>query len=181
MSCLVGIRKPEYKNTIETESQGEQFELMKALKVLIGKDDSARGWAKWNDELCFARFVVDFMPTPVLEECVKAIRQRGAKSEEVLLRALLELYQDTPLRIPAKELNDLDSYRKLKEIKICFNKDLRASRGLLDCWKGPRNWNNMCHLGSKNPSNMCQACSGWSITQTLLKRPGTRTLTLNKR
>ena len=57
---------------------------------------------------------MDFIPSPVLEECVKAIRQRGAKSEEVLLRALLELYQDTPLRIPAKQLNDLDSYRKLK-------------------------------------------------------------------
>ena len=70
------------------------------------------------------KFVVNRIPTPVLEECVKAIRQRGAKREEVLLRALLELYQDMPLRIPAKELNDLDSCRRLKEIRRCSDKEL---------------------------------------------------------
>ena len=47
--------------------------------------------------------------TPVLEECVKAIRKRATKREETLLRALLKLYQDIPRPIPAKELNDLDS------------------------------------------------------------------------
>ena len=29
------------------------------------------------------------IPTPVLEECVKIIRQRATKREEILLRALL--------------------------------------------------------------------------------------------
>ena len=79
---------------------------------------------KRKDAICFVKFVVDCIPTPVLEESVKAIRQRRVKREEILLIALLELYQDIPLRIPAKELNDLDSYWRLEEIRRCSIKEL---------------------------------------------------------
>ena len=75
---------------------------------------------------------MDRIPTLVLEEGAKAIRQREAKREEVLLRTFLELYQKMPLRIPAKELNDLDSYRKLEEVKRCSNKELKITRELLE-------------------------------------------------
>ena len=78
--------------------------------MLITGDDSAVAWAKRKDALCFVKLVVDRMPTPVLEECVKAIRQRGLGREKVLLRALAEFFQNMPLRIPAKELKDLNSY-----------------------------------------------------------------------
>ena len=37
-----------------------------------------------------------------------------------------------PLQIPANELNNLDSYRKLDEIGICINKQVRVSRELLE-------------------------------------------------
>ena len=77
--------------------------------MLIARDDTALAWAMRKNALCFVKFVVDHIPTPVLKEYVKAIRQRATKREEVLLRALLELYQDMPLRISTKELNDLDS------------------------------------------------------------------------
>ena len=75
---------------------------------------------------------MDRIPTLVLEECAKAIRQREAKREEVLLRTFLELYQKMPLRIPAKELNDLNGYRKLEEVKKCSNKELKITRELLE-------------------------------------------------
>ena len=75
---------------------------------------------------------MDRIPIPVLEKCVKAIRQRGAAREEVLLRVFLELYQDMPLRISAKELNDLDSYRRLEEIRKSSNKELTVTRELLE-------------------------------------------------
>ena len=106
--CLVGIKRQEYEATIEFKARDQQLELMGALKVLILRDDSAIAWAKRKDALCFVKFVVDLIPTPVLEECVKAIRQRGAKRGEILL----EFYQDMLLRIPANELNKLDSYRR---------------------------------------------------------------------
>ena len=44
---------------------------MEALRVLISRDDSAIDWAKRKDSLCFAGFLVDCIPTPVLEECIK--------------------------------------------------------------------------------------------------------------
>ena len=48
---------------------------MEALRALISRDDSAIAWAKRNVALCFVRFVVDRIPTPVLKECIKTIRQ----------------------------------------------------------------------------------------------------------
>ena len=77
-------------------------------------------------------FVVDRIPTPVLEKCVKTIRQRSMKREEVLLRALLELYQDMPMRIPTKDLSDLDSYRRLEKFRRCSKKELTVTRELLE-------------------------------------------------
>ena len=40
---------------------------MKALQVMISRDDSALAWSKRKDALCFVRFVVDRIPTPLLD------------------------------------------------------------------------------------------------------------------
>ena len=82
--CLVRIKKWEYEATIETKAGKQQLELMRTLKGLIPRDVSAIAWAKRKDALCFVKIVVDRVPTPVLEECVKAIRQKSMKREEVL-------------------------------------------------------------------------------------------------
>ena len=105
--CLVEIRRLKHEATIETKFREKQLELMGAFGVLIANDNSAIAWAKIKDAFCFVKFVVDRIPTPVLEECVKTVRKRSIKREEVFLRALLELYQDMPLQIPTKELNDV--------------------------------------------------------------------------
>ena len=44
-----------------------ELELMEILRLLISEDDLAIAWAKRKDALCFVRFVVDRIPTPVLE------------------------------------------------------------------------------------------------------------------
>ena len=92
--CLMGIKEAKYEAS-------KELELMEALRVLISRDDSAIAWAKRTDAaLCFVRFVVDRITIPVLEECIKTIRQGGVDREQNFLRALLELYQDMPLPIP---------------------------------------------------------------------------------
>ena len=48
------------------------------------------------------------------------------------LRALLELYQDMPLQILTKELNDMDSYRRLEEDMRFSNKELTFIGELLE-------------------------------------------------
>ena len=114
---LMGIRKVEYEANNDSKSKEQELELMEALRKLISRDDSAIAWAKRKDAFCFVRFVVYRIPTPVLGECIKTIRQGGVDGERNFLRALLELYQDMPLAIPNKELNDMESYRRLEEVR----------------------------------------------------------------
>ena len=50
---------------------------MEIPRVLISRDDSVINWDKHKDAPCFARFLVDRIPTPVLEECIKTTGQGG--------------------------------------------------------------------------------------------------------
>ena len=100
--CLMGIKKAEYVANNDSKLTEQELELMEALRVLISRDDSAIAWANRKEALCFVRFVMDRIPTPVLEECIKTNRQGGVDRERNLLRALLELYQDKSLAIPNK-------------------------------------------------------------------------------
>ena len=121
---------------------------MEALRALISKDDSAIAWAKRKDALCFVRFVVDRIPTPILGECIKIIRQKGVDCERNFLRALLELYQDMPLTVPNKESNDMESYRKLEEVRRYSNKELKVSRELIEAVKGQKDFATLGRLKS---------------------------------
>ena len=86
--CLMGIKKAEYEASIDLKSKEQELELMEALRALISKDDSAIAWAERKDALCFVRFVVDRIHTPVLGECIKIIRQKGVDCERNFLKAL---------------------------------------------------------------------------------------------
>ena len=88
---------------------------------------------------------MDRIPTPALEECIKTIRQGGVDPERSFLRALQELYQDIPLPIPNKESNDMESYRRLEEVKRYSNKELKVSRELMEAVRGQKT---MQHWGS---------------------------------
>ena len=55
--CLMGIKKAEYEASNDSKLQEQELELMKALRALISKDDSAIAWAKRKDALCFVRFL----------------------------------------------------------------------------------------------------------------------------
>ena len=146
--CLMGIKKAEYEASNDSKSREQELELMEALRALISKDDSAIAWAKRKDALCFVRFVVDRIPTPVLGECIKIIRQKGVDCERNFLRALLELYQDMPLTVPNKESNDMESYRKLEEVRRYSNKELKVSRELIEAVKGQKDFATLGKLKS---------------------------------
>ena len=67
-------------------------------------------------------------PHSFIGKCIKTIRQGGVDGERNFLKALLELYQDMPLAIPNKESNDMESYRRLEEVRRYSNKELKVSR-----------------------------------------------------
>ena len=146
--CLMGIKKAEYEASNDSKLREQELELMEALRALISKDDSAIAWAKRKDALCFVRFVVDRIPTPVLGECIKIIRQKGVDCERNFLRALLELYQDMPLTVPNKESNDMESYRKLEEVRRYSNKELKVNRELIEAVKGQKDFATLGKLKS---------------------------------
>ena len=146
--CLMGIRRAEYEASNDSKSWEQELELMEALRALISKDDSAIAGAKRKDALCFVRFVVDRIPTPVLGECIKIIRQKGVDCERNFLRALLELYQDMSLTVPSKETNDMESYRKLEEMRRYSNKELKVSRELIEAVRGQKEFATLGKLKS---------------------------------
>ena len=121
---------------------------MEALRALISKDDSAIAWTKRKDAPCFVRFVVDRIPTPVLGECIKIIRQKGVDCKRIFPRALLELYQDMPLVVPNRESNDMESYRKLEEVRRYSNKGLKVSRELIETVRGQKDFATLGKLKS---------------------------------
>ena len=142
------IKKSEYEANNDSKSKKQELELMVALRVLISGGDSAIYWAKRKDALCFVRFVVDRIPTPVLEECRKTIRPGGVDRERNFLRALLELYQDMPLSIPSKESNDKESYRRLEEVRRYSIKELRVSRESIESVRGQKDYATLGKLRS---------------------------------
>ena len=146
--CLMGIKKAEYEANNDSKSKEQELELMEALRMLISRDDSAIAWAKRKDALCFVRFVVDRIPTLVLRECIKTIRQGRVDGERNFLRALLELYQDMPLAIPNKESNDMESYRRSKEVRRYSNKELKVSRELIEAVRGQKDYATLGKLKS---------------------------------
>ena len=91
---------------------------------------------------------MDRTPTPVLEECIKTIRQGGVDRERNFLRALLELYQDMPLLIPSKESNDMESYRRLEEVRRYSNKELKVSQESIEAVRGQKDYAKLGKLKS---------------------------------
>ena len=66
--CLMYIKRSEYEASNDSRSKEQELQMLKTLRVLlITTDDFVIEWAKRKDALCFVRFVVDRIPTPVLE------------------------------------------------------------------------------------------------------------------
>ena len=138
--CLMGIKKSVYEANKDSRSKGQDLELTETLRLFISRDESAVVWTKREDAICFVRFVMDRIPTPLLEECIKAIQQGGFDRERNFLRALLELYKDRPLEKPTKEFNDIESYRRLEEVRRYYKKELKVTRESIERARDPKDY-----------------------------------------
>ena len=175
--CLMGIKKAEHEANNDSKSKEQELELMEALQMLISRDDSSIPWAKRKDAFCLVRFVVDRISTPVLGECIKTIRQGGVDGERNFLRALLELYQDMPLAIPNKESNDIESYRRLEEVRTYFNKELKVSRELIEAVRGQRD---NATLGKMKSFQYVSGIPGMAYNPFVNEEARERTSTMSK-
>ena len=75
-------------------------------------------------------------------------KEGGVDGERNFLRALLELNQDMPLAIPNKESNDMESYRRLEEVRRYSNKELKVSRELIEAVRGQKDYATLGKLKS---------------------------------
>ena len=91
---------------------------------------------------------MDRIPTPVLEECIKAIRHGGINHERIHLRALLDLYQDMPLQILTNESNDVERYRRLEGVRRYFSKEFKVRRELNERARDPKEYVTLGNLKS---------------------------------
>ena len=148
--CLMKVKRSDYEASNDSKSKQQELELMEALWELIARDNSAIARA-----LCFVRLEWDRNPSPILEDCLVAIRQWGATRERIMLRALLELYQYMPLQIPTRESKDIESYRRLEEVRRYSNKELKVNREIIERARDPKKYAALPKLKS---FRTCQAC-----------------------
>ena len=77
--CLMRIKKKMgYETSNDSKSREQDLKFLEALRVLIARHDSAITWVEGRVALCFVRFVVDRIPTPLLEKSVSyLVRNSG--------------------------------------------------------------------------------------------------------
>ena len=65
---------------------------------------------------------------PALNTCVKMLKGGNEKTKALLLLDLLDIYQSKPLRVNMKEAVELETMKKIDEIRRFSNKELRLTK-----------------------------------------------------
>ena len=122
--CMIGLTCGEYDSEERKRSMEEKVFLMTSMRDLITQEEAAIACAKRRDALCFIRFMIEQMSVPVLNTCVKMLREGDEQVKALLLQALLDIYQSKPMRVNMKEPVELEPM-KIDEIRRFSNKELR--------------------------------------------------------
>ena len=101
---------------------------MTSMRDLITQEEAAIACAKRRDAFCFIRFMIEQMSVPALSTCVKMLREGDERAKTLLLLAFLDIYQSKPMRVNMKEPVELEPMRKIDEIRIFSNKELRLTK-----------------------------------------------------
>ena len=65
---------------------------------------------------------------PALNICVKMLEEGDEKKKALLLPDLLDMYQSKPMRVNMKDLLELEPMKKIDEIRIFSNWELRLTK-----------------------------------------------------
>ena len=109
-------------------SKEEKVFLMTNLRDLILQEGAAVACAKRRDALCFIRFLIEQISVPALKTCVKMLREGNERAKALFLLALRDMQQSKPMRVNMKEPEELEPMRKIDEIRIFSNKELRLAK-----------------------------------------------------
>ena len=126
--CMMGLTREEYDSEERKRSKEEKVFLMTNLRDLIVQEGAAVACAKRRDALCFIRFLIEQIPVPVLNTCVKMLREGDERTKALSLPALLDMQQSKPMRVNMKEPEELEPMKKVDEIRRFSNKELRLTK-----------------------------------------------------
>ena len=126
--CMIGGTREEYDSEERKISKEEKVFLMTSMRDLIIQEGRAVACSKRRGALCFIRFMIEQVSVPALNTCVKMLREGDERAKASLLLALLDIHQSEPMRVNMKEPVELEPMRKIDEIRIFSNKELRLTR-----------------------------------------------------
>ena len=101
---------------------------MTSLRDLITQKGAAVACAERRDAFCFIQFMIEHISVPALSTCVKTLREGDERVKALLLLALLDMHQSKPMRVNMKEPEELESMRKVDEIRKFSNKEQRLTK-----------------------------------------------------
>ena len=125
---MMGLTRGENDSEERKRSKAEKVFLMTSMRDLINQEGAVVACAKRRDALCFIRFMIEQISVPVLNTCVKMLRESDEREKALLLLALLDMHQSEPMRVNVKEPEELEPMRKIGEIRRLSNKGLRLTK-----------------------------------------------------
>ena len=125
---MMGLTRGEYDSEESKRSKEAKVFLMTNLRDLITQEGMAVACAKRRGALCFIRFLIEHISVPALNICVKMLREGDERVKALLLLALQDMHQSKPMRVNMKEPEELESRRKIDEIRRFSNKELRLTK-----------------------------------------------------
>ena len=109
-------------------TKGEIVFLITSMRDLITQEGAAVACAKRRDALCFIRFMIEQISVPAVKTCVKIKREDDERAKALLLLALLDIHQSKPMRVNMKEPVELESMKKIDEIRRFSKKEMRLTK-----------------------------------------------------
>ena len=126
--CMIGLTRGEYDSEERKRSKGEKVFLITSMRDLITQKGAAVACAKRRDALCFIRFMIEQISVPVLNTCVKMLREGDERAKALLLLAFLDIHQSKPMRVNMKKPVELKPMKKDDEIWRFSNQEMRLSK-----------------------------------------------------
>ena len=126
--CMIGLTRGEYDSEERKRSKEEKVFLMTSVRDLMTQEGAAVACAKRRDALCFIRFMIEQISVPALSFCVKRLREGNYRAKALLLLELLDMHQSRPMRVNMKEPVELETMRKIDEIRTFSNKEMRLTK-----------------------------------------------------
>ena len=126
--CTTGLTREEFDSEERNQIKGREGALMTSVRDLMTQEEAAVACAKRRDALCFVRFMPEQISVSALNTWAKILREGDDRAKTLLLQAFLEIHQSRLMSVNMKEPVELETMKKVDEIRRFSNKELRFTK-----------------------------------------------------